>query len=97
MELITSPQNPRVKLALKLRDAKGRAAQGRIIIDGCREVNRALVAGVRTGRGVRLPGTGQPPRAARARAFARRAKRPARLGLPARCSSGWRSAIGPKG
>jgi TrmH family RNA methyltransferase len=47
MELITSPQNPRVKLALKLRDAKGRSAQGRIIIDGCREVNRALVAGVR--------------------------------------------------
>ncbi|HEX4146910.1 MAG TPA: RNA methyltransferase [Pirellulales bacterium] len=47
MELITSPQNPRVKLAVKLRDAKGRAQQGRIIIDGCREVNRALVAGVR--------------------------------------------------
>jgi TrmH family RNA methyltransferase len=47
MELITSPQNPRVKLALKLRDAKGRAQQGRIIIDGCREVTRALVAGVR--------------------------------------------------
>ena len=44
---ITSPHNPRVKLAVKLRDARGRAEQGRIIIDGCREVNRALVAGVR--------------------------------------------------
>jgi TrmH family RNA methyltransferase len=47
MDEITSPHNPRVKLALKLRDARGRADQGRIIIDGCREVTRALVAGVR--------------------------------------------------
>ncbi len=47
MEEITSFHNPRVKLALKLRDARGRADQGRIIIDGCREVSRALVAGVR--------------------------------------------------
>ncbi|HTU24455.1 MAG TPA: RNA methyltransferase [Pirellulales bacterium] len=46
MESITSPHNPRVKAALKLREAKGRAAQGRIIIDGCREVTRALSAGV---------------------------------------------------
>jgi TrmH family RNA methyltransferase len=47
MESITSSRNPRVKQALKLRDARGRAAQGRIIIDGCREIHRALVAGVR--------------------------------------------------
>jgi RNA methyltransferase, TrmH family len=47
MDEITSPHNPRVKLAVKLRDARGRADQGRIIIDGCREVTRALVAGVR--------------------------------------------------
>jgi RNA methyltransferase, TrmH family len=47
MDEITSPHNPRVKLAVKLRDARGRAEQKRIIIDGCREVNRALVAGVR--------------------------------------------------
>jgi RNA methyltransferase, TrmH family len=43
---ITSAANPRVKLAAKLRQARGRAEQGRIIIDGVREVGRALDAGV---------------------------------------------------
>lgn len=44
--LITSLQNPRVKDAAKLRDAKARARQGRIVIDGVREIERALAAGV---------------------------------------------------
>lgn len=43
---ITSLHNPRIKQALKLRDRKGRTAQGRIIIDGAREIARAIQAGV---------------------------------------------------
>ncbi|MGI8981379.1 MAG: TrmH family RNA methyltransferase [Pirellulaceae bacterium] len=43
---ITSLQNPRVKEALKLRDRKGREQQGRILIEGVREIGRALEASV---------------------------------------------------
>jgi RNA methyltransferase, TrmH family len=43
---ITSRQNERVKDAVKLRDRKGRVAQGRIVIDGAREISRAIAAGV---------------------------------------------------
>jgi TrmH family RNA methyltransferase len=43
---ITSLQNPRVKQAVKLRDRSGRDEQRRIIIDGQREIERALAAGV---------------------------------------------------
>jgi TrmH family RNA methyltransferase len=43
---ITSRQNPRVKEAAKLRDARQRAKQGRFIIDGIREIGRALDAGI---------------------------------------------------
>jgi RNA methyltransferase, TrmH family len=43
---ITSLQNPRVKEAVKLRDRKGRQQQGRILIEGVREISRALEAGV---------------------------------------------------
>jgi TrmH family RNA methyltransferase len=42
---ITSLQNPRVKEAVKLRDRKGREQQGRILIEGLREISRALEAG----------------------------------------------------
>jgi TrmH family RNA methyltransferase len=41
---ITSRQNPRVKEAVKLRDARQRAKQGRFVIDGAREIGRALDA-----------------------------------------------------
>jgi RNA methyltransferase, TrmH family len=44
--VFTSVQNPRVKAAARLRDRKGRDEQGRIIIDGVREIGRALKAGV---------------------------------------------------
>ncbi|QDU31492.1 23S rRNA (adenosine(1067)-2'-O)-methyltransferase [Anatilimnocola aggregata] len=44
---ITSLQNPRVKQAVRLRDRSGRDDQGLIIIDGPREIERALAAGVR--------------------------------------------------
>lgn len=45
-EQITSPHNPRVKEAIKLRIGRRRTRQGRILIDGWREVQRALQAGV---------------------------------------------------
>lgn len=43
---ITSLQNPRIKQAIKLRDRHGRDDQQRIIIDGRREIERALASGV---------------------------------------------------
>jgi RNA methyltransferase, TrmH family len=44
---ITSLQNPHVKDAVKLRDHRGRQSQRRILIDGARELTRAVEAGVR--------------------------------------------------
>lgn len=45
--LISSLTNPRVKSAVKLRDRHGRDEQDRIVIDGAREIERAVAAGVR--------------------------------------------------
>jgi TrmH family RNA methyltransferase len=44
---ITSVQNQRVKDAVRLRDRRGRDEQQRIVIDGIREISRALDAGVK--------------------------------------------------
>jgi RNA methyltransferase, TrmH family len=44
--LITSLANPRVRAAVGLRDRRGREAAGMTIVDGAREVRRALEAGV---------------------------------------------------
>lgn len=46
LPVITSLHNPRVKQAAQLRDRAGRESQQRIIIDGMREVERALAADV---------------------------------------------------
>jgi len=46
MKPISSPHNPRVKRAAKLRDARHRHKQGRILIEGVRELGRAMDAGV---------------------------------------------------
>ena len=46
MSFITSSQNPRVKDAVRLRDRCHRGKQGRILIDGVRELHRAIGAGV---------------------------------------------------
>jgi TrmH family RNA methyltransferase len=46
MDPITSLSNPRVKAAVRLRDRRGRDKQGRILIDGLREIARAQKAGV---------------------------------------------------
>lgn len=43
---IQSPQNPRVKAAAKLRTARGRQQQGRILIEGARELRCALRANI---------------------------------------------------
>jgi TrmH family RNA methyltransferase len=39
-------QNDRIKKAVRLRERRGRQQQGRIIVDGCREVELAVRAGV---------------------------------------------------
>lgn len=46
-QLITSTANPRIKAAARLRDRQGRNDQGRILIDGVREIHRALAAGIK--------------------------------------------------
>jgi len=43
---ITSPSNARVKTAAKLRNSRHRAEQGRFLIDGIREISRALDGGI---------------------------------------------------
>jgi TrmH family RNA methyltransferase len=43
---ITSRQNERVKAAAKLRSGRQRAKQGRILIDGARQIVRAVDAGI---------------------------------------------------
>jgi TrmH family RNA methyltransferase len=46
LERITSVQNPRIKTAAKLRNRDDRQSQQRIMIDGVREISRALDANV---------------------------------------------------
>ena len=43
---ISSRQNPRFKRALGLREARERREQGRFLVDGAREIGRALDAGL---------------------------------------------------
>jgi TrmH family RNA methyltransferase len=44
--MITSPHNPRVKLAGRLRDHRQRKKEQRLLIDGAREISKAIAAGV---------------------------------------------------
>ncbi len=44
---LTSTHHPRFRMALALREGRERRAQGRILIDGSREIDRALRAGVK--------------------------------------------------
>lgn len=44
--LISSHQNPRIKQVVKLRRAKHRAETGLILIDGAREIERAVQSGI---------------------------------------------------
>ena len=43
---IASPSNPRIKAAARLRDRRGREETGLTLVDGAREVRRALESGV---------------------------------------------------
>jgi TrmH family RNA methyltransferase len=43
---ISSPQNPRIKAAAALRDRRDRERTGRFVIDGTREILRALAGGI---------------------------------------------------
>lgn len=45
-ELITSLQNPRVKLLRRLRDKRDREREGRFVIDSIRDLGRALACGL---------------------------------------------------
>jgi TrmH family RNA methyltransferase len=46
LKRISSLQNPRVKDAMRLRQSRHRRKQGRFLIDGAREISRALEAGI---------------------------------------------------
>jgi TrmH family RNA methyltransferase len=46
VETITSPANPRVKQAARLRDAGDRRATGLTLVDGIRELSRAVASGI---------------------------------------------------
>ena len=45
-DVITSPANPRVRAAAGLREADTRRASGLTLVDGLREIGRALAAGI---------------------------------------------------
>ncbi|MAF26830.1 MAG: RNA methyltransferase [Gemmatimonadota bacterium] len=47
MDPITSSKNPRVKSAVRLRDRRARRREGRFLVEGSREIARALDAGFR--------------------------------------------------
>ena len=46
MKKISSPQNPRLKNAIRLKTSRGRKTQRRIIVFGLREVERAIESGI---------------------------------------------------
>ncbi len=45
MQRISSPQNPRIKAVVRLRESRVRRRERRIVIDGIREIGRAAAAG----------------------------------------------------
>lgn len=65
MTTITSLQNPRIKDTVKLRDRRHREKQGRILIDGLRELERAIDAGVAVVEAFVYPPACQTPDAQR--------------------------------
>jgi TrmH family RNA methyltransferase len=46
LDVLTSAANPRIRAALALRDRRGREESGRLLVDGTREVVRAIEAGL---------------------------------------------------
>ena len=43
---VSSRQNPRFRAALALRESRERRSRGRLLVDGPREIGRALDAGL---------------------------------------------------
>lgn len=43
---ITSPQNPRIKALAELKERKHREREGKFLIEGAREIERAIAAGI---------------------------------------------------
>jgi TrmH family RNA methyltransferase len=73
-KLITSPHNPRVKAAFRLRNGRQRQKQERIVIDGGREIARALAADVRLVEVFHCPALAQSEACRAALALATRAR-----------------------
>ena len=63
-EVITSAANPRIRAALALRERRGRSRSGRLLVDGSREVLRAIEAGLAIHEAFVAPGPLQPDAAA---------------------------------
>lgn len=60
MAEITSLHNPRIKAALRLRSGRHRRKEGRFLIDGLREIGRALQAGIPLVEGFFCPQQADP-------------------------------------
>jgi len=60
-EPLTSPDNPRIKHAVKLRDGRTRRKTGLFLAEGQREVERAIAAGLRVQELFLCPALGCPP------------------------------------
>jgi TrmH family RNA methyltransferase len=59
--ILTSTANPRFRAAVSLRDRRERARHGRLLVDGVREVTRALDAGVALVEVFVAPGASSEP------------------------------------
>ena len=94
---ITSVHNQRVKDAVKLRDHRQRAKQGRFLIDGAREILRAMSGGVQLVEAVRVrAAVHNRPRACQVLSELRRLGAPRSGTSRPRCSRNWPSASGTK-
>lgn len=58
---ITSPSNPRIRAAVRLRDRRERDRTGTTLVDGAREVRRALDAGIEVVEAFIAPGLAERP------------------------------------
>ena len=95
---LTSTANPRVKAVVRLRDRRERDATGLAIVDGVREIRRAMDAGVEIVEAFAAESLATSGRGARApRAASPRPRHRDHSRSPSRSSSGSRSATGRMG
>ena len=93
--VLSSTRNPRVRAAAALRDRRARDEAGLTLIDGVRELARAIAGGARDRRGLRRPGAARTDRALAAVEAARAAGAGVVDGQ--RASSSTRLAYGDRG